>query len=70
MTMKNTAPKRTLAAVISLALAASLTACAPMNSDTRCSDTESELLSEVFPETDAELRDDEENIETTEVTDG
>ncbi len=63
--MKNTAPKRTLASVISLALAASLTACAPMNSDTRRSDTESELLSEVFPETDAELRDDEENIETT-----
>ena len=63
--MKNTASKRTLAAVISLALAASLTACAPMNSDTRRSDTESELLSEVFPETDAELRDDEENIETT-----
>ena len=65
MTMKNTAPKRTLAYVISLALAASLTACAPMNSDTRRSDTESELLSEVFPETNAELRDDEENIETT-----
>ena len=63
--MKNTASKRTLASVISLALAASLTACAPMNSDTRRSDTESELLSEVFPETDAELRDDEENIETT-----
>ena len=63
--MKNTTSKRTLAAVISLALAASLTACAPMNSDTRRSDTESELLSEVFPETDAELRDDEENIETT-----
>ena len=63
--MKNTTSKRTLAYVISLALAASLTACAPMNSDTRRSDTESELLSEVFPETDAELRDDEENIETT-----
>lgn len=63
--MKNTTSKRTLAAVISLALAASLTACAPMNSDTRRSDTESELVSEVFPETDAELRDDEENIETT-----